>query len=148
MFGNRINVSTTLYERSDYIGGRSTVVPVKDHPEYGYIELGASIFVPVNYNLMNATQRFNLTLTTLVDRNISERIGVWDGQQFLFQETSSGWFDKIRAVWRYGLTPLKVTRCFLYLASTLVIFKFDYSSFTSKGQKYRLKGYSQLAQSL
>ncbi|GAB5593460.1 hypothetical protein Unana1_08360 [Umbelopsis nana] len=108
VFGNRINVSTTLYERSDYIGGRSTVVPVKDHPEYGYIELGASIFVPVNYNLMNATQRFNLTLTTLVDRNISERIGVWDGQQFLFQETSSGWFDKIRAVWRYGLTPLKI----------------------------------------
>jgi prenylcysteine oxidase/farnesylcysteine lyase len=72
------------------------------------MELGASIFVPVNYNLMNATKKFNLTLTTLVDRNISEKIGVWDGEQFLFQETSSGWFDKVRAIWRYGLTPFKV----------------------------------------
>ncbi|KAI9290361.1 Prenylcysteine lyase-domain-containing protein [Umbelopsis sp. AD052] len=110
VFGNRINVSTTLYERSDYLGGRSTVVPIKGDPKYGYIELGASIFVPVNYNLMNATQRFNLTLTTLVDKNISEKIGVWDGQQFLFQESNSGWFDKVRAVWRYGLTPLKVKK--------------------------------------
>ncbi|KAH8553204.1 Prenylcysteine lyase-domain-containing protein [Umbelopsis sp. PMI_123] len=108
VFGNRINVSTTLYERSNYLGGRSTIVPIKDDPQYGYMELGASIFVPVNYNLMNATKKFNLSLTTLVDKNISERIGVWDGAQFLFQETSSGWFDKIRAVWRYGLTPLKI----------------------------------------
>ena len=103
-------MSTTLYERSSYLGGRSTVVPIKGDPKYGYIELGASIFVPVNYNLMNATQKFNLTLTTLVDKNISEKIGVWDGQQFLFQESNSGWFDKVRAVWRYGLTPLKVIR--------------------------------------
>ncbi|KAI8582619.1 hypothetical protein K450DRAFT_226121 [Umbelopsis ramanniana AG] len=110
VFGNRINVSTTLYERSSYLGGRSTVVPIKGDPKYGYIELGASIFVPVNYNLMNATKRFNLTLTTLVDKNISEKIGVWDGQQFLFQESNSGWFDKVRAVWRYGLTPLKVKK--------------------------------------
>ncbi|CAM0139874.1 hypothetical protein VKS41_007218 [Umbelopsis sp. WA50703] len=109
VFGSRVNVSTTLYERNNYLGGRSTTVPIKgDEERHGYMELGASIFVPVNYNLMNATKKFNLTLTILVDRNISEKIGVWDGEQFLFQETSSGWFDKVRAIWRYGLTPFKI----------------------------------------
>lgn len=122
VFGGRVNVSTTLYERSSYIGGRSTVVPIKDDPKYGYMELGASIFVPVNYNLMNATKKFKLELTPLVGRNISERIGVWDGQQFLFQETSSGWFDKVRAVWRYGFTPLKVRDMDYWLHVLLIKF--------------------------
>jgi prenylcysteine oxidase/farnesylcysteine lyase len=86
------------------------------------MELGASIFVPVNYNLMNATKKFKLELTPLVGRNISERIGVWDGQQFLFQETSSGWFDKVRAVWRYGFTPLKVRDMDYWLHVLLIKF--------------------------
>jgi prenylcysteine oxidase/farnesylcysteine lyase len=95
------------------LGGRSTTVAIKDDPTLGTIELGASIFVEANKNLMKATEKFGLKrtrLTALADEQSSSGrpgLGVWDGNEFLFEETGSYW-DSMKAIWRYGLTPLKV----------------------------------------
>lgn len=107
------DVSITIFERNNYVGGRSTTVPIKDDHSLGSIELGASIFVEANKNLMTATEKFGLKRTQLTaladDVTTSSRpgLGVWDGAEFLFEETGSYW-DSVKAIWRYGLTPLKV----------------------------------------
>lgn len=44
-------------------------------------ELGASIFVSVNKNLMRAVAEFNLTLIDLQDED--DDFGLWDGQQLV-----------------------------------------------------------------
>jgi prenylcysteine oxidase/farnesylcysteine lyase len=107
-----IQVHTTIFDRNDYIGGRSTTVPIKGNASLGHLELGASIFVEANHNLMTATEKFGLkrtTLTALEDMTVKERpgLGVWNGKEFLYEDTGSYW-DSLKALWRYGLTPLKV----------------------------------------
>ncbi|OZJ06019.1 hypothetical protein BZG36_01079 [Bifiguratus adelaidae] len=62
-FADTHNLDISVFERNDYVGGRSTVVRYRKD----IVELGASIFVPVNYNLMNATENFGLNLTDMVD---------------------------------------------------------------------------------
>ena len=47
------------------------------------VELGASIFVAVNKNMMRASDEFNLTrIKFAADDN--EQMGIWDGKEFLF----------------------------------------------------------------
>lgn len=103
-------------------------MPIKDDAAtFGTIELGASIFVEANKNLMMATEKFNLNRTrntALADelstssgnlaalfsacaKKARPGLGVWDGKEFLFEETGSYW-DSMKAIWRYGFTPLKV----------------------------------------
>jgi prenylcysteine oxidase/farnesylcysteine lyase len=55
------------------------VVYPYESANYTPIELGASIFVKANKNLMRAANEFNLTLQKLDDNNVT---GVWDGKEF------------------------------------------------------------------
>lgn len=108
-----VQVTSTIFEKNMYLGGRSTTVAIKDDPSLGTIELGASIFVEANKNLIKAAEKFGLKLTrltALADEVTSTRpgLGVWDGQDFLFEETGSYW-DSMKAIWRYGFTPIKVS---------------------------------------
>ncbi|KAJ5748870.1 uncharacterized protein N7511_010566 [Penicillium nucicola] len=103
-------VEITVYERESYIGGRSTTVNVFDDPTYP-IELGASIFVQVNYNLVNASRDLGLSVRSADyarPREADDNIGIWDGSQFVFvlQDTYS-WWNIGRLFWRYGLAPLR-----------------------------------------
>lgn len=59
-----LNVNTTVYERKSYVGGRSTTVYALDDPNEP-VELGASIFVRVNYNLYDAAQKFGLQMQSM-----------------------------------------------------------------------------------
>lgn len=110
----QVRVSSTIFERNTYLGGRSTTVAIKDDPALGTIELGASIFVEANKNLMKATEKFGLELTRLtsladkVESATRPGLGVWDGEEFVFEETGSYW-DSMKAIWRYGFTPLRVS---------------------------------------
>ncbi|KAJ5551133.1 Prenylcysteine oxidase [Penicillium sp. DV-2018c] len=105
-----IPVDITVYERESYVGGRSTTVNVYDDPAYP-IELGASIFVQVNYNLVNATRDLGLTINSADHarpKESSESIGIWDGHQFVFSmKNSYNWWNIGRLFWRYGLAPLR-----------------------------------------
>ncbi|KAG2160140.1 FAD/NAD(P)-binding domain-containing protein [Suillus bovinus] len=101
-----IDVEIDLYERSDYIGGRSTVVHPYDDITFAPLELGASIFVDANKNLMRASKEFNLTLTAFEDDDADT--GIWDGQNFvLVMESGSylkSWWATLKILWRYGYT--------------------------------------------
>ncbi|KAJ5174809.1 uncharacterized protein N7482_000686 [Penicillium canariense] len=106
----RIPLNVTVFERASYIGGRSTTVNVFDHPAYP-IELGASIFVQVNHNLVNASRDLGLTVRTADHgrpRETEESIGIWDGTQFVFTiKNSYSWWNIARLFWRYGMAPLR-----------------------------------------
>lgn len=104
-----IPVNITVFERASYIGGRSTTVNAFDDPSYP-IELGASIFVQVNSNLVNASREFGLGVQSASnDRpaETDESLGVWDGRDFVFMaKSNSTWLNLGRLFWRYGLAPL------------------------------------------
>jgi prenylcysteine oxidase/farnesylcysteine lyase len=44
------------------------------------VELGASIFVKANKNMMRAAKEFNLTLNKFDDDD--NEVGIWDGERF------------------------------------------------------------------
>ena len=104
-------MNITVFERSDYIGGRSTTVNVWNNPEIP-IELGASIFVKVNRNLISAVKEFGLYADQAgidTPRVSPDALGIWDGNQFKFvqEEGTSFWWDLTRLIWKYGLTPIR-----------------------------------------
>ena len=66
--------------RTKFSGGSTTVHPY-DNTEYEPIELGASIFVKANKNLLRATREFNLSVYGFEDE--VGALGIWDGKQFL-----------------------------------------------------------------
>ncbi|WVO14829.1 hypothetical protein L204_102468 [Cryptococcus depauperatus] len=98
-----------VYDKDDHIGGRTTTVHPHGDQRTTPQELGASIFVEANQNLMKAVKTFNLTLTNpgIADSGI----GIWDGQQFLFQSSDNEWWTTARVLWRYGpLSPYRTKR--------------------------------------
>lgn len=83
---------------------------VLDNPAYP-VELGASIFVQVNHNLVNASRDFGLTVSAADytrPREAHESIGIWDGTKFVFTvKNTFSWWNIARLFWRYGLAPLR-----------------------------------------
>ena len=105
-------MNITVYEKSNYVGGRSTTVNVYGHSAYP-IELGASIFVKVNTILYSAAKEFDLSLKDSgADRpkETTHMLGVWDGESFRFvaDEGSSYFWDIAKLLWKYGLAPIRM----------------------------------------
>ncbi|KAK0567786.1 hypothetical protein OC861_002529 [Tilletia horrida] len=130
------HIEITLFEKSTRLGGRSTTIPAfakdaehgvdidqewtrgasldtDDHalpPEYAPIELGASIFVSANRNLVRAAELFGLNTTTggigLDDDDSGVGTSIWDGQQFVYEGLDGSWWNSARMIWRYGYSPL------------------------------------------
>lgn len=107
-------MNITVYERASYVGGRSTTVNVFDDPNEP-VELGASIFVQVNRNLVNAVADFGLSIKEDEPRDPSDGgfpsvLGVWNGQEFVFTQNddSYSWWNAAKIIWKYGF--LSVTR--------------------------------------
>ncbi|KAH8424016.1 putative prenylcysteine lyase [Aspergillus melleus] len=103
-------VDITVFERASYIGGRSTTVNVFGNPAYP-VELGASIFVQANYNLVNASRDLGLEVSSASQsrpRESEDVIGVWDGKEFVFrmQDTYS-WWNIAKLIWQYGWAPVR-----------------------------------------
>ncbi|KAK3677377.1 hypothetical protein LTR78_002915 [Recurvomyces mirabilis] len=106
-----IAVNITVFDRNDYIGGRSTTVYAYNDSQYP-VELGASIFVKVNTILTDAVAEFNLTTSGMISRTDDipgADIGVWDGQNFVVEQNSGSltWWDTTKFLWRYGLAPAR-----------------------------------------
>ncbi|KAI9643190.1 hypothetical protein NHQ30_007806 [Ciborinia camelliae] len=103
-------INVTIYERSSYVGGRSTTVNA-----YGNslepVELGASIFVEVNAILKNASREFGLSPKSS-NTEEAELLGIWDGTKFVYTQKDSDWkyWDIAKLLWKYGLAPLKTQR--------------------------------------
>lgn len=79
------------------------------------LELGASVFVRVNTNLLHAATALNLTIQSADQArpSISEYgLGVWDGLSFryLSRERDSRWLELGKLFYRYGWAPLWTQR--------------------------------------
>lgn len=114
----RIPTEITVFERESYIGGRSTTVDAFGNPSYP-VELGASIFVHENTNLVNATRDLGLkikgssssTRKTQESEDDADSLGIWDGSQFVYSiKDTFNWWEIGKLVWRYGLSPFKAQR--------------------------------------
>ena len=93
------------------MGGRSTTVNAYDDSSYP-VELGASIFVKVNSILNDAVGEFNLSTSSFTpDTKIpGAALAVWDGQKFVVNQETNGWWDTAKLLWKYGLAPIKTMR--------------------------------------
>lgn len=99
-------VNITVYERSSYVGGRSTTVNVYENP-LEPVELGASIFVKVNRNLVDAVDEFGLKLTNdggAESDDAPQVLGIWNGEEFVFTQSDedNSWLNLAKIIWRYG----------------------------------------------
>ncbi|KAF2429602.1 Prenylcysteine oxidase [Tothia fuscella] len=104
-----IPLNITIFERSPYIGGRSTTVNaynLTNPPLSAILELGGSIFVSVNHILKNATRDFNLSTSTISPPSTTApKIGIYNGETFVF--TGGSIWDIAKLWWRYGLAPYR-----------------------------------------
>ncbi|RUS34799.1 Prenylcysteine lyase-domain-containing protein [Jimgerdemannia flammicorona] len=121
-----IKISSTVFEALDRVGGRSITIPIMDDPANGVAELGASIFVEVNWNMMNATKKFGLELKKL--GSVDSRFGLWNGKEFIFQETGNSWWDTAKGLFRYGIAPFRV-RNLVLSATDRLAYAYDHSFF-------------------
>ncbi|GAB7337500.1 hypothetical protein MBLNU457_g2827t1 [Dothideomycetes sp. NU457] len=111
-----VNLSITVFERNSYVGGRSTTVDVHDVPSEP-VELGASIFVTVNQNLVNAAEAFNLCTsspdTTVYSQSKARlpALGIYDGSSMVLTMQNPGsWWENAKLLWRYGTAPISTLR--------------------------------------
>ncbi|KAI9731446.1 MAG: hypothetical protein M1818_007836 [Claussenomyces sp. TS43310] len=102
-------VNITVFERSRYVGGRSTTIDAYDDSS-NPVELGASIFVEVNRILMKAAEEFDLIKEQHVSNmDEHELLGIWNGEKFVFTQEEGGWawWDITKLIWKYGLAPIR-----------------------------------------
>ncbi|QRV74308.1 prenylcysteine lyase [Ceratobasidium sp. AG-Ba] len=92
-----------VYEKNNYVGGRSTVVYPYGDTSLGAIEQGAAIFTDGNKNLMRAVSEFGFSLEELT--GVTDGLGVWDGKEFLYRDTGNTSFDDNVMAERYGTGP-------------------------------------------
>ncbi|KAL3426228.1 prenylcysteine oxidase [Phlyctema vagabunda] len=106
-----LQTNVTVFERSSYVGGRSTTVNAFDNP-LEPVELGASIFVEVNAILKNASNHFRLNPRARSLDADSELLGIWDGDKFVFTQQEGGWewWNTAKILWKYGLAPIRTQR--------------------------------------
>ncbi|KAF9015454.1 Prenylcysteine lyase-domain-containing protein [Cyathus striatus] len=105
-----VDVDIDVYDREEYIGGRSTIVYPYGNTSLPELELGASIFVQANKNLWRASEEFNLTRRDF--RGEDYAAGIWDGEQLLLSFGGS-WWDTLRILWRYGISAPRKTESFV-----------------------------------
>ncbi|GAC95783.1 hypothetical protein PHSY_003359 [Pseudozyma hubeiensis SY62] len=94
----------TIYERETRIGGRTAITFPYDDDSQNPVELGASIFADVNLNIRRAVKDFKLE--TGAKMGLSGQMGIWDGQQFLFEGDQSSWWTSAKFFLRYGYSAI------------------------------------------
>lgn len=109
-------LNVTIFERNEYIGGRSNTVPVFNNLSQP-VELGASIFVSVNHNLVHAVNTFNLSTTDDDEDGDDGRqvLGIWNGNEIVYtQDLTAGrwksWWNTAKLFYRYGIMEPYRTR--------------------------------------
>ncbi|KAI0043887.1 FAD/NAD(P)-binding domain-containing protein [Auriscalpium vulgare] len=108
-----LDVEIDIYDKASYIGGRSTTVQPYDDDSYPPVELGASVFIPVNKNMWRASSEWDLSRTNFEEEEGA--MGIWDGESFVIQTSTVGgtvgsWIDTAKIIWRYGMSAPRNTR--------------------------------------
>ncbi|KAF9946981.1 hypothetical protein BGZ72_010964 [Mortierella alpina] len=104
----RVDHSITIFEQSDKIGGRCAVFKVRDQGQQQdkFVEMGASIFVQVNQHLVDAAKEFGLKTKPLDD----ELVAIWDGKQFVFEQSQWKYWSMLKGLRRWILAPIKLQK--------------------------------------
>ena len=72
--------------------------------------MGASIFIPLNEILWNATREFNLPTGDSFS-DIEGPLGIWDGEGFVYtQGIGSTWWEYAKLFWKYGMAPYRTKK--------------------------------------
>lgn len=126
----------TIFEKSNYVGGRSTTIKNHSPDNNLSIELGASVFVGANRILCNAVREFNLSTTSFdldekyPDAGFKGNFGVWNGTNFVYKtsgdESYIGGIFKI--LWKYGISPIRIYKLVQQTVGKFVHF-FYYENF-------------------
>ncbi|XP_054718555.1 prenylcysteine oxidase 1-like [Uloborus diversus] len=93
----RDKAELTLYER-DTIGGRLNVLNV----DGDFYEAGGSVIHPSNKHMVDFTKLLGLS----VRKPTSSRFGIYDGKQFVFEESEWHFITMAKFLWRYGISSL------------------------------------------
>ncbi|KAF9936969.1 hypothetical protein BGZ67_001836 [Mortierella alpina] len=103
-----VDHSITIFEQSDKIGGRCAVFKVRDPGQQkdNFVEMGASIFVKVNHHLVDAAKEFGLKTKSLDN----ELVAIWDGKQFVFEESQWKFWSILKGLRRWTISPIKLQR--------------------------------------
>ncbi|KAG0375231.1 hypothetical protein BGX24_009390, partial [Mortierella sp. AD032] len=125
----------TIFDQSDKIGGRCQVFfttnpadPEKNLPEKQLaVEVGASIFVKVNHHLVDSAKDFGLKIKKLDD----ELLAIWDGDEFVFTESSWKILSILKGLARWGYAPIKLQRLLKSTLDGLLRFYTSPESYTS-----------------
>lgn len=113
-----MKVEVHIFDKNDYVGGRSIVVHPYNDPSLGTEELGGSVFVRANKNMFRATEEFGLNVTDLSRED--DDMTVWDGDQVILTY-SGGWWDNLKMLWRYGYaSPTKAKELTLEMIESLL----------------------------
>ncbi|KAA8622565.1 prenylcysteine oxidase 1 [Pyrenophora tritici-repentis] len=107
-----ISTNITVFERNDYVGGRTTTVNPWGDKSIA-VELGGSIFVQINQIMVKAMEEFNLSTAgnDLATTFGMPDLGIWNGQEFVIvTQAGDSWWDKAKLLWRYGTAPLWTNR--------------------------------------
>lgn len=102
---SEVPIEITVFEKSSYVGGRSTTVNAYNTSGYS-VELGASIFVEVNTILKNATELFGLKPKESETED-AEILGIWNGKEFVYTQKGDSWWNLAKLFWKYGLAPYR-----------------------------------------
>lgn len=63
----------------------------------------------INHHLADSAKEFGLKVKKLDD----ELLAIWDGDEFLFTESSWRFWSILKGLARWGLAPIKVSRSVL-----------------------------------
>ncbi|CAG8630998.1 12395_t:CDS:2 [Funneliformis mosseae] len=103
-----VKINTTIYEQSSIVGGRVNVINFERDDINIPIELGASIFVDVNYHLVENAKKFGLEFIKYGEELENSKMGIWNGEEFVFEQSFSSYWDIVKLFWKYGWAPKKV----------------------------------------
>ncbi|XP_066933651.1 prenylcysteine oxidase 1-like isoform X2 [Clytia hemisphaerica] len=93
-------VQIDVFEKSDHIGGRLHIVTIDGQS----IESGGTIIHSSNKYTVDFVKDLGLGTNVAMS---NERLGIYNGKEFVFVETSTSWWNGIKMIWRYGFFSLK-----------------------------------------
>ncbi|TIB71849.1 hypothetical protein E3Q23_03609 [Wallemia mellicola] len=92
---NAGDVDIDVFEKRYVAGGRSRVVFPHNNETYDSVELGASIFVDANKNMVKAVNDFDFDLA---DKGTDD-FGIYNGKNFVFKSSSWTYLDYVKLIW-------------------------------------------------
>ncbi|RIA97442.1 Prenylcysteine lyase-domain-containing protein [Glomus cerebriforme] len=136
-----VKINTTVYEQSSRIGGRTKIIKYERDGISIPIELGASIFVDVNYYIVENAKKFGLEFMKYGEEMENSKTGIWNGDEFVFEQSSNSYWDTARILWKYGWAPIKVQNLVKeIIGKFLEEYKYDkpFTSIDSEAERLQL----------